>query len=106
VLDTEESRVPKRTVPPEMIKHELEVLDRAFEAARAEVSRERSRFAERAGNELADIFGFHERWLADPKPRKEIASLIETKHYSAAYAISLFMRRYRRRFQEMASPFL
>lgn len=106
VLDTEESRVPKRTVPQESVPHEIEIVDRAFESARQEVAEERSRFAERAGNELADIFGFHERWLADPKPRKEITVLVETKQYSAAYAISIFMRRYRRRFQEMNSPFL
>lgn len=106
VLDTEESRVPRRTVPADQVAHELEILGRGFESAREEVAQERVRFAERAGNELADIFGFHERWLADPKPRKEIAALVESKLYSAAYAISIFMRRYRRRFQEMGSPFL
>ncbi|MBX3396238.1 MAG: phosphoenolpyruvate--protein phosphotransferase [Phycisphaerae bacterium] len=106
VLDTEESRVPKRIVPPDAIQSEIALVDRAFEAARVEVSAERTRFAERAGNELADIFGFHERWLADPKPRREISLLIESKQYSAPYAISIFMRRYRRRFQEMGSPFL
>ena len=106
VLETEESRVPRRTVPPDQVAHELALLDRAFESARAEVAKERERFAARAGTELADIFGFHERWLADQKPRNEIASLIESKRFSTAYAISLFMRRYRRRFQEMGSPFL
>lgn len=106
VLETEESRVPKRMVQSDAVAHEIDVVDRAFASARDEVAAERARFAERAGSELADIFGFHERWLADPKPRKEIAILIESKHYSAAYAISIFMRRYRRRFQEMGSPFL
>ncbi len=106
VLETEETRVPKRTVSPQQVPHELSLLERAFKAAREEIGPEREQLAARAGAELADIFGFHEHWLADPKPRKEIAALIETKQYSAAYAISVFMRRYRRRFQEMASPFL
>ena len=106
VLETEEARVPRRIVPEDQVAHELEILDRAFESAREELSHERERFADRAGAELADIFGFHERWLADPKPRKEVASLIESKFCSAAYAISIFMRRYRRRFHEMGSPFL
>lgn len=106
VLETEETRVPRRSVPRDQIEHETRLLDRAFESARSEVGQERERFASRAGAELADIFGFHERWLADPKPRQEIASLINSKNYSAAYAISIFMRRYRRRFQEMGSPFL
>lgn len=106
VLDTEETRVPKRTLPAEQLEHELEMVERAFEAARAEVAAERVVVAERAGSELADIFGFHERWLADSKPRHEVAELIRQKNYSAAYAISLFMRRYRRRFAEMNSPFL
>ncbi|HPF41122.1 MAG TPA: phosphoenolpyruvate--protein phosphotransferase [Phycisphaerae bacterium] len=106
VLETEESRVPRRIVPRDQIDHEVSLADRAFESARKEVADEREQFAARAGNELADIFGFHERWLGDVKPRKEIASLIRSKHYSSAYAISVFMRKYRRRFQEMGSPFL
>jgi len=106
VLETEETRVPRRTVPAAQVQHELEVLTRAFDSATTEVASERDQFAARAGTEIADIFGFHERWLADPKPRREIADLIENKHYSAAYAVSVFMRRYRRRFQEMASPYL
>ncbi len=106
VLETEETRVPRRTVPAAQVEHEIELLNGAFEAARAEVAEERERFAVRAGTELADIFGFHEKWLADEKARREIAALIQTKHYSAAYGISIFMRRYRRRIQEMGSPFL
>jgi len=106
VLETEEARVPRRIVPDDQIDQERSLLDRAFEAARVQIAQERERFAERGGTELADIFAFHERWLEDPKPRKEIAYLIETKAYSAAYAISIFMRRYRRRFAEMGTPFL
>jgi phosphotransferase system enzyme I (PtsI) len=106
VLETEEAHVPRRAVPETQVPHEIQLLDRTFESARAEIASEREQFAARAGTELADIFGFHERWLEDTKPRKEIAALVETKFYSAAYAISIFMRRYRRRFQEMGSPFL
>ncbi len=106
ILETREMRIPRRVVPAEQIADELALLDRAFSSAHAEIGPEREQFAARAGTELADIFGFHERWLADPKPRKEIAALIQTKGYSAAYAISVFMRKYRRRFQEMNSPFL
>jgi len=106
VLETEDVRVPRRFVRTDQTDHEVQLVEKAFAAAQAEVGGERERFAERAGNDLADIFGFHERWLGDEKPRKEIAELIRDKEYSAAYAISVFMRRYRRRFQEMASPFL
>lgn len=106
VLETEETRVPRRTVPQKQVSHELATLLKAFDSAQKTVATEREEFASRAGTELADIFGFHERWLADPRPRKEISDLIEEKLYSAAYAISVFMRRYRRRFQEIGSPFL
>ncbi|MCK6455043.1 MAG: phosphoenolpyruvate--protein phosphotransferase [Phycisphaerae bacterium] len=106
VLETEEARVPRRTIPAALLEHELHLVERSFESARAEVAAEREVFAGRAGDELADIFGFHERWLADPKPRKEISQLIRDKTFSAAYAIGVFMRRYRRRFLEMSSPYL
>lgn len=106
VLETDDVHIPRRFVRQDQIDHEIEMVDNAFASAKTEVGEERGRFAERAGNELADIFGFHERWIGDEKPRKEIAALIQEKQYSAAYAISVFMRRYRRRFQEMGSPFL
>jgi phosphoenolpyruvate-protein phosphotransferase (PTS system enzyme I) len=106
VLDTEEARVPRRTVPADEVPHELALLERAFDAAQTELGKEREELSRRAGADMGDILGFHQRWLADPKPRKEIAALIESKPYSAAYAISVFMRRYRRRFQEMGSPYL
>jgi phosphotransferase system enzyme I (PtsI) len=106
ILETREMRVPRRVVPADQVANELALLDKAFVSAHAEIGPEREQFAARAGTELADIFGFHERWLADPKPRKEIAALVQSKAYSAAYAISVFMRKYRRRFQEMNSPFL
>lgn len=106
VLETEETRVPRRTIQRTQIPHEMSLLAKAFESARVAIGQERVEFSHRAGTELADIFGFHERWLADPKPLKEIEQLIDEKLYSAAYAVSVFMRRYRRRFQEMASPFL
>lgn len=106
VLDTNETRMPKRVIPPEQVPGELALLERVFASAKAEVAAERVQFSARAGAELADIFGFHEGWLSDLKPRKEISALVAEKFYSAAYAISIFMRRYRRRFQEMASPFL
>ena len=86
-------------MPPDEVPHEITLLDKAFEAAESELSREREELSHRAGSDMGDILGFHQRWLADPKPRKEIAALVETKFYSAAYAISVFMRRYRRRFQ-------
>lgn len=106
ILETEEMRVPRRVIAAEEIPAEIHLVERAFNAAREEVAKEREQFAARAGAELADIFGFHEHWLADAKPRKEIAQLIQEKLYSAPYAISVFMRRYRRRFQEMGSPYL
>lgn len=106
VLETDEVRVPKRIVSEDQIPREVLLLDKVFDSARAEIAQEREQFAARGGAELADIFGFHERWLADPKPRKEVANLIESRAFSAAYAISIFMRRYRRRFEEMGTPFL
>jgi phosphotransferase system enzyme I (PtsI) len=106
VLEANDLRIPRRTVPPQQIPQEIALVDEIFQSARNEIGQEREQFAARAGTELADIFGFHESWLGDPKPRKEIAVLIETNAFGAPYAISTFMRSYRKRFEQMASPFL
>src|SRR5262245_7550856 len=106
VIEVDELRIPRRTVTAAQIPQEIAAVDEIFKSARRQIGEEREQFAARAGTELADIFGFHETWLGDPKPRKEIAALIQNNSYSAPYAISTFMKAYRKRFEEMASPFL
>lgn len=105
VLDTAERYIPKRTVPPELIAHEQEFVRRAFHSGTEEIRSEREQARGRAGGEVvADILGGHEAILRDPKLLQQVLDVVAEKHYSAAFAISVVMLRYQRKFE--AAPFL
>ncbi len=102
LLDTEDRRIPKRSVPAGQVDHEQELARRAFDAAAVEIQEERHQARARIGGDvIADILGGHEALLCDPKLRSEVAQVIADRRYSAAYAISLVMLRYQRRFETM-----
>jgi len=105
VLDTAERWIPKRTVPPEHVAHEQDLVRRAFEAATEEIRQEREQARARVGGDVvADILGGHEAILRDPKLVMQVLEVIADKQYSAAFATNLVMLRYQRRFE--AADFL
>lgn len=106
VLDTEEYRIPRRTVPAEEIQRQVATLDDALEASRQEVADLRLAAARKLGEQTADIFKFHESLIADPKLRDEIKSLIEKQRYAAAYAFAQVMNARQRMFQSLNNEYL
>jgi phosphotransferase system enzyme I (PtsI) len=106
VLDTEEYRIPRRTVPAEEISRQVATLDDALEASRQEVADLRLAAARKLGEQTADIFKFHESLIADPKLRDEVRTLIEKQRYSAAYAFAQVMNARQRMFQSLNNEYL
>lgn len=104
VLDTEDARPPKRRVPPAQVEHERLVAQRALESAHADILSQWEGLRDRLGAEVADIFKGHAAILRDPNLRKRVMETIGEKHYSAAYAISVVLLQYQRRFE--ATEFL
>ncbi|MGE3181289.1 MAG: phosphoenolpyruvate--protein phosphotransferase [Phycisphaerae bacterium] len=106
VLDTEEYRIPRRTVTPSDIPKQVAILDDAIEASRQEVADLRMAAARKLGEQTADIFAFHESLVADPKLRRETVELIEKKQYSAAYAFAQIMNARQRAFESVSVEYL
>jgi phosphotransferase system enzyme I (PtsI) len=101
VLDAEEYRIGRRTVAPEEAPHEEQHVDMALQAARREVMELRDRTARQLGRETASIFDFHIGVLTNEGFRQRLLDTVVKNHYTAAYAVSLVMRDYQRRFLEM-----
>jgi phosphotransferase system enzyme I (PtsI) len=106
VLDTEEYRIPHRTIDPTQVPSQIRNLDAALAASRQEVSELRAAAVRTLGDKTAVIFTFHEQFIADPKLRESVVALIERRHYTAAYAFGQVMNERQRQFRTVADPYL
>ena len=79
VLDAEDVRVPRRTIPPAQFQHQHDRLEEAFASAKAEVEQLRDQVAVELGPEPAKIFGFHLGMLEDKSLTDQIHKLIELR---------------------------
>jgi phosphotransferase system enzyme I (PtsI) len=106
VLDTEEYRIPHRTVDPSQAAAQVRNLDAAVHASRQEVKELRQAAARKLGDKSAVIFEFHEQFISDPKLREGVVELIERQHYTAAYAFGQVMNQRQRLFRTVTDAYL
>ncbi len=101
VLDAQEFRISQRRVSPSDVPRELELLHKAIEGSIAEINQLRGVVSNKHGEETARIFDFHLGILNDPMVRRRMEQSLVENTYSAAYAVSLEMRRHVRDFLEI-----
>jgi len=106
VLDTEEFRIPRRTIDPAQVAQQVQLLDVALEASRQEVDQLRLGVSRKLGAKTAEIFAFHREFIADPALRKDVVALIEAQRYTSAYAFGRIMNRRQRAFREINDRYL
>jgi len=106
VLDTEEYRIPRRTIDPSLVPQQIRILDAALQAAQEEVEQVRIAASRRLGSQTANIFALHQAVLADRKLRDAVVELIERNCYAAAAAFAEEMKRRRQMFREVNDPYL
>ena len=106
VLDTEEYRIPHRTIEASQLAGQIRNLDAALEASRQEVVDLRAAAARKLGDKTAVIFEFHEQFISDPKLRESVTELINGRHWTAAYAFGQVMNGRQRMFRNVADPYL
>lgn len=106
VVDNEGFRIPRRFLPRDAVDEELQRLERALNAAAAEVERNRDRVKNQLGQEYAAIFTAHLQMLNDRRLRDEVAEMIRKRHYSPEYAVSRSLRRYAKIFQEIEGEYM
>lgn len=107
VLDPEEYRVARPTVPADQVESELAALRQCFDASTRELQELRSAAKEKFGADTAAIFDFHLGILHSPKGAAvQAEELVRQKHSSAAFAVHAVMQLYQRRFRKMTDPVL
>lgn len=105
ILDTEEYRIPRRTVDPAQTPGQVRAFDAAITSSRQEITELRAAAARKLGENAAAIFAFHEAVIADPKLRASVVDLLERYHYTAAYAFGQVLNQKQREFRNTADDY-
>ena len=106
VMDNEGFRIPRRFLPRDAVEAELDRLNRAIDAATAEIERNRVRVSEQLGKDYAAIFSAHIQMLNDRGLRAKLEEMIRQRHYSPEYSVSRVLRQYAKVFQSLEGDYL
>ncbi len=98
VIDSEDYRIPRRSVGSNQLSGEVQRVRDAFKAAIRELSLMRGEYKRIDRSDIRDIFAVHLRFLRDKSLRSRITSMIENHSVTAEYAVSATLR-------EIASSF-
>ncbi|MBN2455195.1 MAG: phosphoenolpyruvate--protein phosphotransferase [Sedimentisphaerales bacterium] len=98
-LDSEDYRIPRRSIKPSQRMIEVQRARNAFKDAADELTSLQTKYDDIEQREIKDIFAVHLRFLHDRSLRKKITDLIHGESLTAEYAISITLR-------EIASNFV
>ena len=101
VLDGDELKVPRRTVPEAGVADELARLDRAVAAAGAEIQQVFAQAQKEMGKETAQIFLVHMMMLKDPSVVGPMKKLIKDEQVTADYAACTTLANLAQQFRSM-----
>ena len=106
VLDSEEYRIPRRSVKPSQRMGEILRVRNAFKDAIVELTElETAQDTSRAGK-IKDIFAVHLRFLRDRSLRKQITDLVYSKSTTAEYAVSTVLRKVATHFSNVKDTYI
>mgnify|MGYP005838201555 CR=1 FL=1 len=105
VLDAEDYRIPYKSVAAEQVSEEQDRVKKAFDVSLGELAALRNQMAEKFGVDTGAIFDFHISVLKHGKLRQQVLDTIQERKYSAAYAVSVVMQGYQRRWRNMKDQF-
>jgi phosphotransferase system enzyme I (PtsI) len=106
VLDAEDLVIPRRHVEPEQLPGEVNRLSAALTSSAADLSRLRDDVTGRHGKEIGAIFDVHLALLHDRGLVNQIVSEIHAQRVTAEYALSVVMRRYASKFEQMTDRYM
>jgi phosphotransferase system enzyme I (PtsI) len=106
VLDSEQFRIPRRSIEPRETAAELARFQGAVQRALAEVRGLRERVATDVGEKLGAIFDVQDALLTDPRVSEGICELVQREHYAPEYAVSTVLRGYAKKFLSLPNRYM
>jgi phosphoenolpyruvate-protein phosphotransferase (PTS system enzyme I) len=106
VIDSEDYRIPYRTIEPGQRMVEIQRVRNAFKEAVRELTELAVAQDQASAGKVQDIFAVHLRFLRDRSLRKEITDTVHTQSVSAEYAISTVLRRIAAHFTHVKDAYI
>ncbi|MFH1718391.1 MAG: phosphoenolpyruvate--protein phosphotransferase [Planctomycetota bacterium] len=92
IIDSEDYRIPRRTIEPSQRMNEVQRVRNAFKDAIRELTEIESVQEQTDGGKIKDIFAVHLRFLHDRSLRKKITDAVHSESVTAEYAVSSVLR--------------
>ena len=92
VIDSEDYRIPRRSIEPSQRMIEIQRVRNAFQDAAEELEKLKASKKGIGEQEIKDIFAVHLRFLHDRSLRKKITNFIHAELVTAEYAVSATLR--------------
>ena len=93
IIDSEDYRIPRRSIKPSQRMMEIQRARNAFKAAADELAQLEAGHKEIEHRKIKDIFAVHLRYLHDRSLRKRITDLIHSESVTAEHAVSVTLRK-------------
>ncbi len=105
VIDSEEYRIPRRSIMNSQRKAEMRRVREAFGKAVAELT-ELEAALDIGESKVGDIFAVHSRFLRDRSLRKKITDLVFSECLTAEYAVSTILREIATHFAQVKDAYI
>lgn len=106
MFESEGYRIPRHIIRKEEVDGEIYRLEKAIEDSKKEIQDLESRVSENLGSKIGSIFGTHRMVLQDVRLKNEIIDKIKKTNFTPEFAVSLALRVYIRKFQDVNDSYL
>jgi phosphotransferase system enzyme I (PtsI) len=106
VIDSEDYRIPSRTIEPGQRMAEVQRVRNAFKEAVRELTELATNQDPVSTGKVQDIFAVHLRFLRDRSLRKEITDVVYAHSVTAEYAVSTVLRRIATHFTRVKDTYI
>ncbi len=106
VLESEGYRIPRHLIEEDEISKEISRLEDATTAAWKEIEKLEEAVANNLGTQISSIFATHKLMLQDTLLLSEFSEKVKQHKFTAEYAVSLVLRVYIKKFENVDDPYL
>lgn len=106
MFESEGYRIPRHIIRKEEIEGEIHRLEKAIEDSKKEIQDLEVRVSENLGSEIGSIFNTHRMILQDIRLKNEIIEKIKKTNFTPEFSVSLALRVYIRKFQNVNDSYL
>lgn len=106
MFECEGYRIPRHIIRKEEVEGEIQRLEKAIEDSKKEIYDLEQKVSDNLGSEVGSIFGTHRMLLQDVKLKNEIIDKIKKTNFTPEFAVSLALRVYIRKFQNIDDSYL